>query len=140
MLIRIPNVLSPAHVQAARKELEAAPWADGKATAGSLTKSVKNNMQVPPGHPIARRLSEMILDALRKNALFARAALPLRVLPPVFNRYMGGQNYGDHVDATVQHVWGTADRGLRTDLSATLFLSAPEEYDGGELTLCDELG
>src|SRR5579864_7151211 len=140
MLIRIPNVLTAAQIHAARKELEAAPWADGKATAGSLTKSVKNNMQVPPGHPIARRLSEMILDALRKNALFARAALPLRVLPPVFNRYMGGQNYGDHVDATVQHVWGTADRGLRTDLSATLFLSGPEEYDGGELTLCDELG
>jgi PKHD-type hydroxylase len=81
----------------------------------------------------------MILGALKANVLFMRAALPLKIVPPSFNRYSGGQSYGNHVDATVQHVWGSADR-IRTDLSATLFLSAPEEYDGGELTLHDELG
>src|SRR5882672_646864 len=139
MLIRIPNVLTQAQVEACRKALEAADWFDGKATAGPLTKASKNNMQVPSGHPIARRLGEMITDALHKNPLFLRAALPLRIVPPTFNRYSGGQSYGNHVDATVQHVWGSADR-VRTDLSATLFLSAPESYDGGELTLHDELG
>jgi PKHD-type hydroxylase len=112
---------------------------DGKASAGPLTKAVKDNMQVPSTHPAARRLGEMITDALNKNALFMRAALPLKILPPSFNRYAGGQSYGKHVDATVQHVWGAADR-VRTDLSATLFLSAPEEYEGGELTLHDALG
>jgi len=139
MLIRIPNVLTPAQVAAARKALESADWMDGKATAGALTKGVKDNAQVPSGHPVARRLGEMITEALSKNALFMRAALPLKVVPPSFNRYAGGQSYGDHVDATVQHVWGSANR-IRTDLSATLFLSAPEDYDGGELTLKDELG
>jgi PKHD-type hydroxylase len=139
MLIRIPNVLSPAQVEACRFELERADWTDGKASAGPLTKAVKNNMQVPAGHPVGRRLGEMVTDALSKHKLFMRAALPLKVLPPSFNRYAGGQSYGNHVDATVQHVWGSADR-VRTDLSATLFLSAPESYDGGELTLHDDLG
>ena len=139
MLIRIPNVLTPAQVEACRAELEKTGWMPGEATAGSLTKAVKDNMQVPAGHPVARRLGDMILSALNQNKLFARAALPLKIVPPSFNRYSGGQSYGNHVDATVQHVWNTADR-VRTDLSATLFLSAPEEYDGGELTLHDELG
>jgi PKHD-type hydroxylase len=139
MLIRIPNVLTPAQITASRKALESADWMDGKATAGALTKGVKDNAQVPSGHPIARRLGEMITEALSKNALFMRAALPLKVVPPSFNRYAGGQSYGDHVDATVQHVWGASNR-IRTDLSATLFLSAPEDYDGGELTLKDGLG
>jgi len=139
MLIRIPNVLTPAQHGACREELLRAEWIDGAKTAGSLTKSVKHNMQVPPAHPAARRLGEMILEALGKNALFMRAALPLRVVPPNFNRYAPGQSYGDHVDATVQHVWGSPDR-VRTDLSATLFLTPPEDYDGGELTLRDDLG
>jgi PKHD-type hydroxylase len=139
MLIRIPNVLTPAQHAACREELLRADWIDGAKTAGSLTKSVKHNMQVPPAHPAARRLGEMILESLSKNALFMRAALPLRVVPPNFNRYAPGQSYGDHVDATVQHVWGSPDR-VRTDLSATLFLTPPEDYDGGELTLRDELG
>lgn len=81
----------------------------------------------------------MILEALNRNALFMRAALPLKVVPPNFNRYSGGQFYGDHVDSTVQHVWGAANQ-IRTDLSATLFLSEPDDYDGGELTIVDELG
>src|SRR5258708_3260686 len=129
MLIRIPNVLTPAQVEASRKMLETADWFDGKATAGPLTKSSKTNMQVPPGHPVARRLGEMITDALHKNLLFLRAALPLRIVPPSFNRYTGGQAYGNHVDATVQHVWGSADR-VRPDLSATPFLTPPEDFAG----------
>ena len=139
MLIRIPNILTPAQVEACRKTLETADWFDGKATAAPLTKASKNNMQVPAGHPVARRLGEMITDALHKNPLFLRAALPLRIVPPLFNRYTGGQSYGSHVDATVQHVWGSSNR-VRTDLSATLFLTPPEDYDGGELTIHDELG
>jgi PKHD-type hydroxylase len=139
MLIRVPNVLTPAQIDACRTALHRTDWTDGKASAGLLTKAVKNNVQVPAGHPVAQRLGEMILGALKANALFVRAALPLKIVPPSFNRYSGGQSYGNHVDATVQHVWGSADR-IRTDLSATLFLSEPEEYDGGELTLHDELG
>ena len=139
MLIRISQVLTPQQVQACRQALDAAQWADGKLTAGGLTKIRKNNQQVPAGHPVARRLSEMIMDTLKKNEVFMRAALPLRFVPPLFNRYTPGEYYGDHVDATVQQAWGTADR-VRTDLSATLFISAPEEYEGGELTLKDELG
>jgi PKHD-type hydroxylase len=139
MLIRIPGILTPEQVQACRTELERADWLDGKATAGSLTKTVKNNMQVPANHPVGRRLSGMILEALSKNKLFIRAALPLRIAPPCFNRYAVGQSYGNHVDATVQHTWGTAER-VRTDLSATLFLTAPEDYDGGELAILDEFG
>jgi PKHD-type hydroxylase len=139
MLIRVPNILTPAQIEACRSALQRTDWTDGKASAGLLTKAVKNNVQVPAGHPVAQRLGEMILGALKANVLFMRAALPLKIVPPSFNRYSGGQSYGNHVDATVQHVWGSADR-IRTDLSATLFLSAPEEYDGGELTLHDELG
>jgi PKHD-type hydroxylase len=139
MLIRIPNVLSPAQLDACSAELGRAEWLDGKLTAGDLTKGAKNNMQIPASHPVGKRLGGMILEALGRNALFMRAALPLRIVPPNFNRYTGGQSYGDHVDATVQHVWGAADR-VRTDLSATLFLSQPADYDGGELEIVDELG
>jgi PKHD-type hydroxylase len=139
MFVRVPAVLTAQQVQACRQALDGAQWVDGSLTAGGLTKIRKHNQQVPAGHPVARRLSEMIMDALKKNELFMRAALPLRFVPPLFNRYIGGEYYGDHVDATVQQAWGTNDR-VRTDLSATLFLSAPEEYDGGELTIKDELG
>jgi PKHD-type hydroxylase len=139
MMIRIPGVLTPEQVRACRSELERAEWADGKATAGPLTQSVKNNMQISASHPLGRRLGGMVQDALKKNPLFIRAALPLRIVPPSFNRYGVGQSYGDHVDATVQHTWGTAER-VRSDLSATLFISSPEDYDGGELTIVDELG
>ncbi len=139
MLIRIPAVLTPEQVQACRHELERTEWLDGKATAGPLTKAVKNNMQLPASHPVGRRLSGMILEALNKNKLFIRAALPLKIVPPCFNRYAGGQAYGDHVDATVQHTWGTAER-VRSDLSATLFLTSPDDYDGGELAILDEFG
>lgn len=134
MLIRIPQVLSAEQVSECCKALETAEWSDGRATAGYLSSRVKDNAQVPEGHPVARRLGDMILDALDKNPLFISAALPLKVVPPLFNRYAGGQAYGGHVDGAVRPVPGTPHR-VRTDLSATLFLSEPAEYDGGELVV-----
>jgi len=139
MLIRIPHVLSSAQVAECREALMGADWGEGKATAGYLSSRVKDNTQVPEGHPIARRLGDMILDALDKNQLFISAALPLKVVPPLFNRYSGGQSYGGHVDGAIRPVFGTPHR-VRTDLSATLFLSEPQDYDGGELVVQDLLG
>ena len=134
MMLVIQNVLTAAQVSEMRKALEAADWSDGKATAGYLSQRVKDNVQVPEGHPVARRLGDIILDALDQNQLFISAALPLKVVPPLFNRYAGGQSYGGHIDGAVRPVFGTAHR-VRTDLSATLFLSAPEDYDGGKLVV-----
>jgi PKHD-type hydroxylase len=139
MLFRIPQLLGEAQLVECRKALESAEWTDGKVTAGYLSSRVKDNAQVPEGHPVARRLGDIILDALDKNPLFVSAALPLKVVPPLFNRYAGGQSYGGHIDGAVRPVYGTPHR-VRTDLSATLFLSAPEEYDGGELAVEDILG
>ena len=139
MLLRIPSVLSAAQVAECRTALETAEWTDGKATAGYLSSRVKDNVQVPEGHPVARRLGETILDALDQNQLFISAALPLKVVPPLFNRYVGGQSYGGHIDGAVRPVFGTPHR-VRTDLSATLFLSAPEDYEGGELVIEERFG
>src|SRR5262245_23445729 len=139
MLIRIPQVLSAQEVKQCREALETAEWADGRATAGYLSSRVKDKQQVPEGHAVARRLGEMILNALDKNQLFIAAALPLKVVPPLFNRYTGGQSYGGHVDGAVRPVFGTPHR-VRTDLSATLFLSEPQDYEGGELVVQDLLG
>jgi PKHD-type hydroxylase len=108
-------------------------------TAGHQSARVKDNAQLAEDHPVARGLGEMILTALGQNALFIAVALPLRVFPPIFNRYQGGQSFGTHVDNAVRQVPGTGHR-LRTDLSATLFLSNPDEYDGGELLVEDTYG
>ena len=139
MLVRIPQVLSAQQVKDARKALETADWSDGRATAGYLSARVKDNAQVPEGHPVARKLGDTILDELDKNQLFISAALPLKVVPPLFNRYAGEQAYGRHIDGAIRPVAGTHHR-VRTDLSATLFLSPPESYDGGELVIQDPLG
>ena len=139
MLITIPDLLSPAQVAQARQILDAAEWVDGKVTAGHQSARAKDNMQIPEGHPAARELGEMILSALGKNALFLSAALPLRIFPPLFNRYSGGQSFGTHVDNAIRQIPGTPLR-IRTDLSATLFFAAPEEYDGGELCVEDTYG
>jgi PKHD-type hydroxylase len=139
MLVRIPQVLSAQQVKDCRAALETADWSDGRATAGYLSARVKDNAQVPEGHPVARRLGDMILDALDRNQLFISAALPLKVVPPLFTRYAGGQAYGGHVDGAIRPVFGTPHR-VRTDLSATLFLSEPSEYDGGELVVQDLAG
>jgi PKHD-type hydroxylase len=119
--------------------LQEANWVDGRVTAGHQSAGAKNNMQLPEGSPVARELSDTILAALGKNALFISAALPLRVFPPLFNRYEGGQSFGTHVDNAIRQVMDTPHR-VRTDLSATLFLSSLDEYDGGELVVEDTYG
>lgn len=139
MLLAIPDVLTSDQLTQARKLLDEASWVDGKVTAGHQSAQAKNNMQIPENHPVAQQLGEMILTSLGKNALFISAALPLRVFPPLFNRYTGGQAFGTHVDNAIRNVTGTAHR-IRTDLSATLFFSNPEEYDGGELCVEDTYG
>lgn len=139
MLIAIPDVLTPDEVKQARNILDTAQWVDGKATAGHQAVKSKDNMQIPEGHPAAREVGDMILTALGKNALFISAALPLRVFPPMFNRYTGGQSFGTHVDNAIRNIAGTGHR-IRTDLSATLFFTGPEEYDGGELCIEDTYG
>jgi PKHD-type hydroxylase len=139
MLIRIPDVLSAEQVTHTRKVLDEADWTDGRVTAGHQSAKAKDNMQIPEGHPAARELGEMILEALGKNSLFLSAALPLKVFPPLFNRYSGGQSFGTHVDNAIRQAPGSGHR-IRTDISATLFLAAPEEYDGGELCIEDTYG
>lgn len=135
MLI-IPGLLSAPRVAEFRKALGEAEWVDGRATAGYLSSRTKNNTQLPEGHPVTRRLGDLILEELDKSQVFVAAALPLRVLPPMFNRYSGGQSYGGHIDGAVRPIAGTPYR-VRTDLSATVFLTDPSEYDGGELIIGD---
>ncbi len=139
MLLSIPDVLTAQQVAEARQLLDAAEWVDGRVTAGHQSAKAKDNVQIPENHPTARQLGEMILSALAKNPLFLSAALPLRVFPPLFNRYSGGQSFGTHVDNAIRQITGTPHR-IRTDLSATLFFAGPEEYDGGELCVEDTYG
>jgi PKHD-type hydroxylase len=139
MLITIPGVLNADEVAQARAALDAAEWIDGKVTAGYQAQGVKENLQLPEGHPVAVRLGEMILAALARSPLFLSAALPLRVFPPMFNRYTGGGHFGTHVDTAIRGMASTGQR-IRTDISATLFLAAPHEYDGGELLVEDTYG
>ena len=134
MILQIPDVLSPEQVAHARRLLDASDWVDGRVTAGHQSARAKNNVQLAEDHPVARELGDLVLTALQRNALFISAALPLRVFPPLFNRYSGGQTFDNHVDNAVRQISGTALR-IRTDLSATLFLAEPEEYDGGELVV-----
>lgn len=139
MLITIPDVLSADEVAQARTVLDAADWVDGKVTAGYQAQTVKENLQLPEGHPVAVKMGEMVLGALARTPLFMSAALPLRVFPPMFNRYAGGGHFGTHVDTAIRAMVSTGQR-IRTDVSATLFLSKPEEYDGGELFVEDTYG
>lgn len=139
MLIPIPNLLTPEQVAYARQKLDAANWADGAATAGAQAARVKRNRQIDQADPVGKELGEMILGALGRNPTFMSAALPLRVLPPKFNRYEGGEHYGAHVDNAIMNIPGAGQR-LRTDLSMTVFFSEPEEYDGGELRILDTYG
>lgn len=139
MLLAIPEVLTSEQVVQARRVFESAQWVDGRVTAGHQSARAKDNRQLPEDQPAARELASMILDALGQNALFISAALPQRVFPPLFNYYSGGQSFGTHVDNAIRSVTGTAHR-IRTDLSATLFFTHPEEYDGGELIVEDTYG
>ena len=139
MLIAIPDILTAAQVAEARRKLDTAQWVDGRVTAGHQSARTKDNMQMPEGHPVAIELGEMILGALAANPLFVSAALPLKVFPPLFNSYAGGQSFGTHVDNSIRHDARTGGR-IRTDISATLFLAGPDEYDGGELMVEDTYG
>ena len=139
MLLPIPEILTAGQVIRARQILDQAEWVNGRVTAGHQSSRTKDNMQLPEGSPAACELGAMILSALEQNALFVSAALPAKVFPPLFNRYQGGQAFGTHVDNAIRQVAGTPHR-IRTDLSATLFLAGPEEYDGGELVVEDTYG
>jgi len=139
VLLQIPDVLDPDQVAYARGQLDAAEWVDGRVTAGHQSSLVKENLQLSEDHPVARRVGALILEALQRSALFVSAALPLRVFPPRFNRYQGGHSFGKQVDNAIRQISGTAFR-IRTDLSATLFLADPDEYDGGEFVVEDTYG
>jgi PKHD-type hydroxylase len=139
MLLEIPDVLTPEQVAHARRLLDESRWADGRVTAGHQSVRAKDNSQLPEDHPVSKEIGEMILAGLQRNQLFIAAALPLRVFPPLFNRYQGGQRFGNHVDNAVRQS-PVAGIRIRTDLSATLFLAEPDEYDGGELLIEDTYG
>jgi PKHD-type hydroxylase len=139
MLLQIPQLLTAGQLAQARQVLDQAEWVDGRVTAGPQSAKAKDNVQIPEGHPAAKQIGEMILSALGQNPLFLSAALPLRVFPPLFNRYSGGQSFGTHVDNAIRPVTGTPHR-IRTDLSATLFFTEPDGYDGGELCVEDTYG
>ena len=138
MILAIPDILTGAELGEARAQLEATEWIDGKATAGHQGARVKDNQQLARDNPIADEVGARIIAALHKNPLFVSAALPLHILPPMFNRYSSGQTFGTHVDGSIRTL-PTGQR-IRTDLSCTLFFGNPEEYDGGELIIEDTYG
>jgi PKHD-type hydroxylase len=139
MLLHIPKVLTEAQVAHSRTTLENAKWVDGRETSGHLAARVKHNLQVDEATPEAREMGHVVVTALERTPLFMAAALPLRVFPPLFNRYEPGMAFGAHVDNAIRELTSSPLR-VRTDLSATLFLSRPEEYDGGELVVDDTYG
>lgn len=140
MLLQIPEVFSKAEVKALRARLDAGPWADGNATSGHQSATAKKNLQLPEESDVAKEVSALVVQALNANPMFVAAALPHTIFPPLFNRYEGGGEFGLHVDNAIrQSRTGGAIR-IRSDLSATLFLSEPEDYDGGELIIEEMYG
>lgn len=139
MMLRIPGLLSPDEMRQCRKALQEASWQDGRATAGHLAAQVKSNLQLPLDSAVGRDVGNFLLDKLGRNPLFMSAALPLKVLPPRFNRYEGGGTYGNHIDNSCFTIPGTAIK-VRSDVSTTVFFSDPEAYDGGELIVEDTFG
>jgi PKHD-type hydroxylase len=144
MLVHIPHLLTPDDVATCREALAKAEWVDGKVTAGAQSAGAKRNLQVPETAPAARALGELILGKLGRNERFTSASLALRVFPPLFNRYDGGMDFASHIDNAIRFVppsiTGGASIRVRTDLSATLFLTDPADYDGGELVIRDTFG
>ena len=138
MILPIPAVLSSDQVSEACAALLTAPWVDGKVTAGAQSGCAKRNLQLPENAPQAGALGDLVLKALARSPAFMSAALPLKVFPPLFNRYAQGMAFGDHIDNAIRSAPSTGAR-YRTDLSCTLFLSAPDTYDGGELVIADAL-
>ncbi|MEP0175645.1 MAG: Fe2+-dependent dioxygenase [Paraglaciecola sp.] len=139
MLVKIPSVFSKQQVQEVKAIMLDADWTDGNVTAGYQSSQAKNNLQLPENSEAAHKLGDMILLALSRNNQFMSAALPNKIFPPLFNCYQGGQSFGIHVDNAVRQVPGTPVK-VRTDLSMTLFISEPEEYEGGELIIEDTYG
>ncbi|MDO8378426.1 Fe2+-dependent dioxygenase [Phenylobacterium sp.] len=139
MLLQVPGLLNPAEVAKVRGLIDAGDWADGNATSGAQSALAKDNLQLAEDSPAAHEAGVLIREALTRNPLFMSAALPHTVYPPLFNRYGGGQAFGDHIDNALRFHRDTGVR-IRTDLSATLFLAEPETYDGGELVIEDTFG
>ena len=138
MMLHIPNVLTPEQVRAMRAAIDAADWVDGRGTVGAQGAQVKNNRQLPENSPVALEQGRAVLQALAVHPMYFGAALPLRTVPPLFNRYAGGETYGLHIDGAVRPLPHGA--ALRTDLSCTLFLCEPDDYEGGELVVVDTYG
>jgi PKHD-type hydroxylase len=136
LIVKIPGVLSADQVAACAAQLAKADWRDGKSTAGPQSARVKANEQVFETCPIGNELGRMVVAEIERNQVFLSAALPRHVFPPLFNRYAPGMAFGAHIDNAVRTIPGTPYR-IRTDLSATLFLSEPDTYDGGELVIED---
>ena len=139
MMIAIPDVLDADRLARLRALIDGAEWIDGNATSGHQSALAKRNMQLPEESPAAREAGRMVLEALGQSPLFIAAALPLKIFPPLFNRYEGGQAFGTHIDNAIR-IHRSSEFRVRSDLSATLFLSDPDSYDGGELTVEDHLG
>ena len=139
MLLQIPKILTAEQVAQFRARIDAAPWVDGNVTSGHQSAQAKYNEQVPEESPVAREVGEAIVAALGKSPLFFSAALPRQVYPPLFNRYRGDMKFDSHVDGAIR-VHPPTGRRIRTDISATLFLTAPGDYDGGELLVEDTYG
>lgn len=139
MLLHVPEVLTASELAECRGLLAQAQWEDGLATAGGQAAHVKRNRQLPENAPTLARLREIVTAALMRNPLFFSAALPNRILPPYFNRYEGGEHFGNHVDNAIRHAWGSP-LNYRTDVSTTLFFTEPDEYEGGELIVEDTYG
>ena len=139
MLLHIPGVFTPDEAAALRGRLDAADWVDGNVTSGHQSATAKVNRQLPEDSAEAREVGALVLQALNANPMFVSAALPHTIFPPLFNRYEGGEHYGLHVDGAIRSVPVTGER-LRTDLSCTLFLCEPEDYEGGELEVVDTYG
>lgn len=139
MLLHVPNVLTREQVAWCRSVMDRAEWVDGKVTAGYQSAQAKRNEQLPEDGEAARQLGDVVLTGLRNSPLFMSVALPNRIFPPLFNRYAGGMSFGNHVDNAIRQVPGAPVK-VRTDVSTTLFLSDPDEYDGGELVIDDTYG
>ena len=139
MLLQVPNVMTEEQTAECRRLLESSEWIDGNATAGHQSRLAKKNLQLAEDDPAALKMGGLIVGALQANPLFVSAALPFKVFPPLFNRYESGQNFGTHVDNAIRRSRVSGDQ-IRTDLSATLFFSDPDEYAGGELVIEDTYG
>lgn len=139
MLLHIPGIFNSDEVRQIRAALEQAEWSDGKVTAGFQSAKAKHNLQLPEDHPLVREISSEMLTRLWQNPLFMSAALPHKVFPPLFNCYTGGGSFDFHIDNAIRQVKNSVER-VRTDLSATIFFSDPDEYDGGELVIQDTYG